>query len=248
MQPKAVVAVPAGLLAMHKREFEDVLKASGVREVILIDAPVAGCVGMGEDVSGATAHMVLSVGAGISEIAVVCMNRLVAYRMFNTGGQKFNEAIAQKIRRELDIWIGGCMTESLKRKIGLEELNEFQTICGKNIVTGLPMMASISSMEIARTLSDSVRELTEGVREVLYGLPEELIRDIQKNGILLVGGSVKMNRFVKFVEKELGFPVHKAVYSENAVINGALQAATDLGGYKRIAEEIAEETMIPPEI
>ena len=233
IQPKAVAAVPAGLSAMQKRELEDVIKTSGVRDVILMDAPIAGCIGMGENVSEASAKMVLSMGAGTSEIAVICMDRLVAYKMTGIGGKKLDEEIGRKIRRDLDLWVGGCMTESLKKQIGLKDPAEQLTLCGKNVVTGLPMMASFHSKEIVNTLMVPMKELAETVKEVMYHLPEELRKDIQRSGILLTGGSVGMKGLGAFLEKELGIRTRMAAYPENAVINGALQTAAELGAWKK---------------
>ena len=113
IQPKAVAAVHAGITSMQKKEMEDIIKSAGVRDVMLLDAPVAAAIGMGEDVSGTKAMMVLSVGAGCTEAAVICMDRLVGYKMIRSAGKAFDEAIAQKIRDDLDIWIGGRVTEYL---------------------------------------------------------------------------------------------------------------------------------------
>jgi len=241
LQPRAVAAVHSGLTAMNKRELEDVIKTSGVREVLFIDAPVAGCIGMGEDVSGANARMVLSVGAGFSEIAVICMDRSVSYKMVPIGGRKFDEVIGQMIRRELDLWIGGCAAETLKKQIGLKDPKESVTLCGKNILSGLPMMASIGSGEIVKTLMQPARELVEAMKEMICNLPEELIRDIHASGIVMIGGGARMAGLSELVEKELNIKTRIAANPENVVINGVLQVAMELSGWRKAEAEEAEE-------
>ena len=243
IQPKAVAAVHAGLTAMNKRELEDAIKTSGVRDVLFIDAPIAGCIGMGEDVSEATARMVLSMGAGFSEIAVICMGRSVSYKMVPIGGRKFDEVIAQMIRREMDLWIGECVTESLKKRIGLKDPKETLTLCGKNIVSGLPMMASIGSGEIVKTLIRPAMELVEAMREMLYHLPEELLKDIHRTGVLMIGGGSRMAGLSELIEKELNIKTRMSAYPENVVINGVLQVAMELGGWRKAETEEEQQNL-----
>ena len=236
VQPKAVAAVHAGITSMQKKEIEDIIKSSGVREVMLLDAPVAAAIGMGKDVSDTKAIMVLSVGAGCIEVAVICMDRLVGYKMIRSAGKAFDEAIAQKIRSELDIWIGGCITEYLKKKYGLIG-GDAEMICGKSISTGLPMMGSISGTELSKTLEQPVEKVIDAVREVLYAMPEEIFRDIEKGGILLTGGGANLKGFPQMIEKKIGIRTRLAANPQNAVINGVLQATTELSGYREIIPE-----------
>lgn len=239
-QPRAVAAIPAGLTTMQKKEIEDIIKSSGVREVMMLDAPAAAAIGMGEDVSGTKATMLLSIGAGITEVAVICMDRLIEYRMIPQAGKSFDEAIAQKIRADLDIWVGGKITEYLKRKIGLAG-GGLETVCGKNISTGLPMMGSISAAELVQAMEQPALRIVDTVKEVLYNTPEELLKDIGDNGILMVGGGANLRGLSDMIAKRIGIRTRVAAHPENAVINGALQAAVDLAGYRYDKEKAAEQ-------
>jgi len=240
VQPKAITAVPAGLTAMQKKEIEDIVKSAGVRDVMLLDAPVAAAIGMGEDVSGTTAIMVVSVGAGVTEVAVICMDRLIGYKMIPYAGRAFDETIAQKIRSDLDIWVGGKITEFLKKKIGLCG-GDSETVCGKNISTGLPMMGSISGNELSKAMEQPASKILDAVREVLYNIPEELLKDVQRGGILLAGGGSKLIGLSDMLTKRIGIRTRIAAHPENTVINGTLNAAVNLSGFKRIDEEVREE-------
>ncbi len=230
--PKAVVCVPFGMNDMQIAETMDTVRSASIRDVKILERPLASAVGADIDINSPLGSMVIEVGAGLTEVAAICMGSVVACETITTAGDSMDETIAAKINKRCGIKIGKKMAESIKLRLPEEETLD---ICGRSTATGLPACASVPSKEILKALDDDIRSIIFCAKHLLNNLPSALAADIMSNGIRLTGGGAKLYSLCDQLSAALGTTVTESAHSE-------LCAAIGLG--RHIGEKIAENSLI----
>ncbi len=210
IKPKVVITVPGGATEVEKRAVKDAALMSGARKAYIVSAPIAAAVGMGIDISRPFGCMVIDIGGGVTDIAVISMNGPVASSSLKIAGDRFDDAIVRYVRKKFSIIIGEKTAEYIKKEIGCvfprpEDITA--EIKGRSLVSGLPQTVLISSSEIMEALSEPVNEIIEEICNVLEQTPPELSGDIADNGIILAGGGSMLYGFDKLISSTLGIRV-----------------------------------------
>ncbi|MCB0077267.1 MAG: rod shape-determining protein [Anaerolineales bacterium] len=234
-RPDVVISTPAGVTSVESRAVEHAAKEAGARNAYLLREPVAAALGAGMPAHTPTGNMVLDIGGGTTEAAVVSLYGIVVSSSVRVGGNKFDEAIAAYIRRKYNLVIGDQTAEQLKIEIGsaipLDEQISLE-IRGRDQVGGLPKTLTVTNKEIAEALVEPLEEVVKVVRNVLERTPPELISDIIDRGIVLTGGGALLRRLDELLTQETGVPCYVA---ENAQACVAIGAGKALDVYDLIA-------------
>ena len=191
VKPRIIVCVPSGITEVEKRAVRDSALAAGAREVYLIEEPMAAAIGAGLPITEPSGNMIVDIGGGTTEVAVISLAGIVVSKSIRTGGDKMDEAIVQHIKRKYNLLIGERMAEEIKKQIGSAyPLDEVLTVDvkGRDLVAGVPKTLTINSDEIRDALAEPVNAIVEAVRVVLERTPPELSADIVDKGIVLSGG------------------------------------------------------------
>jgi rod shape-determining protein MreB len=209
--PRLIVCAPSGVTEVEKRAVEEASLAAGARRVHLIEEPIAAAIGAGIDIAEPVGRMVVDVGGGTSEMAVLSLGGIVVSRSVRVGGYEMDDAIAHHLRRVHQLAIGSQTAEAIKKAIGSAVPLERETateVRGRHLITGLPTKFQLSSAEAREALLAPVREIVIAIKETLEHTPPELAGDIARHGILLAGGGTLLNGFPELVAQETGMPVH----------------------------------------
>lgn len=206
-KPHISVCVPSGVTEVEKKAVQEATYAAGAREVHLIEEPVAAAIGAGIDISKACGNMIVDIGGGTSDIAVISLGGAVVNTSLKIAGDDFDEAIVRYMRKKHNLLIGERTAEEIKIKIGTtypvaEE--ESMEVRGRNLVTGLPKTVTISSSEIEEALKDTTNKIVDAVINVLEKTPPELAADILDRGIVLTGGGALLRGFEELIEERTG--------------------------------------------
>ncbi|HEX8681822.1 MAG TPA: rod shape-determining protein [Ardenticatenaceae bacterium] len=227
MKPDVVISTPAGVTSVESRAVEHAAKEAGARSAFLLREPVAAAMGAGMPIHTPTGNMVLDIGGGTSEAAVIAMYGIVVSSSVRIGGNKFDEAIANYIRRKYNLLIGDQTAEEIKIQIGsaipLEEKLRME-VRGRDQVGGLPKTLMVTSDEVAEALSEPLSEIVKVVRNVLERTPPELISDIIDRGIVLTGGGALIRNLDRLLTQETGVPCYVAENAMACVAIGAGRA------------------------
>ncbi len=229
-RPRVVMCAPSGITKVEQRAVEEACLGAGARQVALIEEPMAAAIGAGLDVSAPIGTMVVDIGGGTSEVAVVSLGGMVVARSLRVGGYEFDEAIISHIRRTHNIAIGQPTAEDLKLQLGSATVLEQELearVRGRHLISGLPHAALISSEEIRATLADPVQAIVDAVKETLEETPPELAADITRHGIVLAGGGALLRGFDQRLHEETGMRVQLAESPLTCVASGAGQSLED---------------------
>ena len=236
IKPRVVVCVPSGITEVEKRAVTDATLQAGAREAYLLEEPMAAAIGSGLPVDEPTGSMVVDIGGGTTEVAVISLGGIVASRSIRIGGDEMDEAIIQHIKKSYNLMIGERTAEEVKIQIGsafpLEEEEETE-IRGRDLVTGLPKTIPVTSTEIYKALSEPVSALIEAIKITLEKTPPELSSDVMGRGIMLTGGGALLRRFDKLVAEETGMPVHMAEEPLLCVVKGAGAALESIERWRK---------------
>ncbi|KIL41021.1 rod shape-determining protein MreB [Gordoniibacillus kamchatkensis] len=208
--PNVMVCVPSGITAVEKRAVEDATKQAGAREAYTIEEPFAAAIGADLPVWEPTGSMVVDIGGGTTEVAVISLGGIVTCRSIRIAGDEMDEAIMQYIKRTYNLAIGERTAETLKMEIGSAmptENVETMEIRGRDLLSGLPKTISVSSNEINEALTDTVFAIVDAVKVTLERCPPELAADIMDRGIVLTGGGGLLRNLDKLLARETGMPV-----------------------------------------
>lgn len=224
VRPRIIIAVPSGITQVEKRAVVDSAKSAGAREVYLIEEPMAAAIGVGLPVKKASGNMVIDIGGGTTEIAVISLSGIALSNSVRTGGDFIDECIANYIKRKYNLLIGERTAESIKIQIGSayplnEPLND--EVKGRDIVAGIPKTIRITDDEIRNAISDPVLTIVEAVKDALEKTPPELAADIIDKGIMLAGGGSLLKGLDALINRETGLPIRVAEDPLNAVVLGA---------------------------
>jgi rod shape-determining protein MreB len=223
-RPRIVIGVPGGITAVEKRAVRESAESAGAREVYLIEEPMAAAIGAGLPITEPTGNMIVDIGGGTTEVAVISLAGVVFTRSVRVGGDKMDEAIIHHIQRKYNLLIGERTAELIKITIGSAYPgNEIQTmeIKGRDLVAGVPKTIEITDEEIREALMEPVRQVVESVRIALERTPPELASDIVDKGIVLAGGGALLRNLDVLLREETGLPVTLADDPLTAVVMGA---------------------------
>lgn len=220
---KVVVCVPYGVTDVERRAVNDAIEQTGIRSSWLIEEPVAAAIGAGLPVSSPTGCMVVDIGGGTSEVAVISLNGIVTSTSVRVAGNKFDEAIVAYVRRKHNTLIGEASAETLKKEIGAVHPameNKTMEVRGRNLLTGLPQTLEIDSVQVIEALEDCVFEIVESIKHTLEETPPELSSDIYERGITLTGGGAYLRGLDLLLSEQTGVPVTIADRALDCVIMG----------------------------
>lgn len=236
-RPRVVVGIPSGVTEVEKRAVHDATLSAGAREAYLVEEPMAAAIGAGLPVSDSVGSMVVDVGGGTTEVAVISLGGIVRSRSIRVAGDEMDEEIIQYARQKYNLLIGERMAERTKIAIGSAyPLPEEQTITirGRNLITGLPQAIEVSSVEIREALAGPVSIIVEAVRATLDETPPELIADLMEQGIVLVGGGSLLQGMPERLSEESRMRVYRADDPVTCVVRGAGTIVEDLDRYHKI--------------
>jgi len=237
VRPRVVVGVPSGITEVEKRAVIDATVQAGAREAYLIEEPMAAAIGAGLPVHEPTGNMVVDIGGGTTEVAVISLGGIVTSRSIRVGGDEMDEAIVQYIKRTYNLMIGERTAEAVKMTIGsalLTTTGETMDVRGRDLVTGLPKTLNIKSEEVLFALSEPVASIIEAVKVTLEKTPPELASDIMDRGIVMTGGGSLLRGLDLLLSRETGMPVHIAEDALSCVAMGTGKALESIEILKRV--------------
>jgi rod shape-determining protein MreB len=229
-RPRVMVCIPSGVTSVEERAARQAAIQAGARQTYLIEEPLAAALGAGVDISEASGNMVIDVGGGTTDIAILSLGGIVCSKSLRVGGDKFDEAIIRHIRKEYNLMIGERTAEELKINIGTAYLkakrnaNEGMAVRGRDLISGLPKTVNVTSSVAIQALQEPLEQVMSSVKEVLERTPPELSADIVNKGILLTGGGVLLHGFDMLLSERTGLPVHIADDPISCVALGAGKA------------------------
>ena len=236
--PRLIVCAPSGVTEVEKRAVEEASLAAGARRVHLIEEPIAAAIGAGIAIEEPVGRMVVDVGGGTSEMAVISLGGIVVSRSVRVGGYEMDEAIAHYLRGAHQLAIGSRTAENIKISLGSAmplEPEETAEVRGRHLVTGLPTAIELRSEEVRAAVAHPVREILQAIRDTLEETPPELSSDIARHGILLAGGGTLVRGFPELVAAETGMPVYLAESPLTCVVYGSGQALDHLDQLSRVS-------------
>jgi rod shape-determining protein MreB len=238
VKPRIIIGVPSGITEVEKRAVRDSALAAGAREVYLIEEPMAAAIGAGLPVTEPSGNMIVDIGGGTTEVAVISLSGIVAARSIRVAGDKLDEAVVAYIRRKYSLLIGERTAELVKKQIGnaykLDELESME-IKGRDLIAGVPKTIVVTSDEIREALAEPVGAIVEAVKSVLERTPPELAADIVDRGIVLTGGGALLRNLDVLLREETGLPVMVSDSPECAVVLGTGRALDELALLKEVA-------------
>ena len=236
-KPRVVVCVPSGVTEVEKRAVFEATMQAGARSAFLIEEPMAAAIGAGLPIQEPTGNMVVDIGGGTTEVAIISLGGIVVAQSIRIGGDEFDEAIIAHIKKEYNVLIGERTSEEIKFEIGsaypLQEELDVE-VRGRDLLTGLPRTFQVSSEEIRVAIEEPTQAIISAIKGTLEKTPPELASDIMEYGIVLTGGGALLRSLDERLRFETGMPVH---VSENALINvvlGSAQALEEIDVLKKV--------------
>ncbi len=247
LAPRVVVGVPSGITNVEIRAVRDATRNAGAGEVHIVEEPMAAAIGMRLPIHEPVGNMVIDIGGGTTDIAVISLGGVVRSKNVRIAGDKFNSDIVSYVRNQFKILVGDKTAEMIKTTIGsvlpthapLEA-----SVKGRDLVTGLPKEVILTDTDIREALSQSVEALVESVREVLESTPPEVLSDVMQRGVYLAGGGALLKGLAELLENEINIPVHITGDPLTAVARGAGIILEDIETYRDVLIENEDE--IPP--
>ncbi len=239
MKPRVVISVPSGITEVEKRAVRDSAENAGAREVFLLQEPMAAAIGVGLAVDQPTGIMIIDIGGGTSEIAVIALNGIVNDTSIRVAGDEFNDAIINYLKKNYNLLIGELTAEEIKIKIGSAfpmEKELSMEIRGRDLVAGIPKNLKLSSVQVREALAETVDIVIEAVRQALEQTPPELAADILDRGIILTGGGALLRGLDKRLRQETNLPVHVAEDPLTCVVRGTGKVIEDFAKYTKVLE------------
>lgn len=235
--PRVIICVPAGITQVEKRAVMEVTREAGAREAYLIEEPMAAAIGVGINIFEPEGNMIVDIGGGTSELAVISLGGVVRKSSFRVAGDKFDIAIIDYVRQKHNLLIGEKTAEEIKIKLGAvlpleEEL--FMEVSGKNVLNGLPKDITLNSLELIDTLGSLVQEIIEEIRVVFEKTPPELAADIRRRGLYLTGGGALLRGIDKKISSALNLKVTISEEPLNAVVNGINVLLQNFSTYNKV--------------
>ncbi len=222
-RPRVVVCIPSGITEVERRAVEDAARSAGAREVALVEEPMAAAIGSGIPVAEAAGHMIVDIGGGTSEVAVIALGDIVTKASVRIAGDDFDEAIVRYVKRRYNLLIGMRTAESIKIQMGSAyplDREIAMPVKGRQLIDGLPGRILLTSEEVREALREPVGEIISAIRRTLEMTPPELSADIINSGITLTGGGALLQGLDLLIQEETGIPVTVADEPLDCVANG----------------------------
>lgn len=236
-RPRVVVGIPSGVTEVEKRAVRDACLSAGAREAYLVEEPMAAALGAGLPITESVGSMIIDIGGGTTEIAVISLQGVVVSRSIRIAGDEMDEEIIQYARQKYNLLIGERMAERAKIAIGsaypLPE-EKTMTMYGRNLITGLPQAIEVSSVEIREALKGPVETIVAVVKEALDSTPPELVADLIEQGIALAGGGSQLQGLAELLSQETKMHVYVAEDPDTCVVKGAGQVMEHLDKYRGV--------------
>lgn len=235
-RPEVMVSVPAGVTSTEKRAVIDATKAAGAKDVYIIPEPVAAAIGADIPIDSAAGNLVVDIGGGTTEVAIISLGGIVASTSVRVGGNRLDQSIADYIRKKYGLAVGDQTAEEIKIKIGSAlpaEKEKTMEIRGRDMIAGLPKTITISSNEITEAMQNELDKIILAVRNVLEQTPPELSSDVIDRGMIMTGGGSLLRNLDKMLTKATGVPCHVADDALYCVAKGTGIALENLDDYKR---------------
>jgi rod shape-determining protein MreB len=240
VSPRVIIGVPSGITQVEQRAVKDAAEASGAREVYLVEEPMAAAIGVGLPVGEPFGNMIVDIGGGTTDVAIISIDGVVYSKVVKVGGDKMDEVIMAYIKRKYNLMIGETTTEQIKIEIGsacntVNEEKRVKAIKGRDLISGIPKTITINEDEILEALSEPVNIILETIKVALENTPPELAADIVDRGIVLAGGGALLRRIDLLIKQETGLPVTIAENPLTAVVTGVGKMLDELEMLRRIS-------------
>ncbi len=235
-RPRIVICIPSGITAVEKRAVRESADRANARHVYLVEEPIAASIGIGLDISKPVGNIIVDIGGGTTEIAVIALNGIVTKKTIRIAGDEMDEAIIQYFKREHNLLIGERTAEMIKCTVGSAMPIDDTTISvkGRNLIAGIPKTIEVSSVEIRECLKETVDNIIEAVKQALEMTPPELSSDILDRGIILSGGGALLKGLDQRIRVETDLPVNVAENPLISVVNGTGRILENLEKYKEV--------------
>lgn len=236
-RPRVVVCVPLGVTEVEERAVEEATLDAGAREAYLMEEPMAAAIGAGLKIGDPSGAMIVDIGGGTSEIAVISLGGMVTGKSLRTAGDELNEAIVNYIKKEFNVIIGETTAEEIKVTIGSaypSMTTEEMDVKGRDLQTGLPKTITINSTQMEEAMKEVIMQIVDGIKLTLEKTPPELAADIMVNGITLSGGGALIKNFDRLIALETGIPVNIAQDPLDCVARGTGKVLEDLDSLKSV--------------
>lgn len=235
-RPDVMVAIPAGVTSTERRAVVDACIAAGAKDAFIIKKPVAAALGVGIPIANPEGSMIIDIGAGTTDVAVVSLGDVVAATSIRVAGNRMDRAIAAHLRKKYNMVVGEATAEKIKIEVGAaralrKELS--MEVSGSNAITGLPESIVVTSADVIAALKEELNEILNAVKVVLQKTPPELASDVMDRGIVMTGGGAKLRELDTLLSKVTGVPVEVAEEPELAVVRGTGIAVENLDAYKK---------------
>ncbi|MDP2831130.1 MAG: rod shape-determining protein [Candidatus Omnitrophota bacterium] len=244
VRPRIVIAIPSGITEVEKRAVKDSAERAGAREVFLIEEPIAAAIGVGLPIQEPIGNMIIDIGGGTTEIAVISLCGTVFSKSIRIGGDEMNEAVIEYLKKTYNLMVGERSSEDIKIKIGsaypLEEEMSME-VKGRDLVAGLPKTVTITSEEIRESLQEPLRAILEVIKISLERTPPELAADLIDHGIVMAGGGSLLRGLDKLISEETGLPVHITDDPVTAVANGTGVVLSEIQYLKKVTISVKTE-------
>jgi len=235
-RPEVMIAVPAGITSTERRAVVDAAMSAGARAAFIIKEPIVAAIGADIPIGSASGHMIVDIGGGTAEIAVISLGGIVSWGSVRVGGNRFDASIQEYIRRKYGLAIGERTAESIKIQVGSAMfMNKPLTmeIKGREIISGLPRIIEVNSDDVTQALEHDMEDLVEAVKQVLHDTPPELSADVMDKGIIMSGGSSLLRNLDELISQATGVPCFVADDPLLCVVKGTGIALENLESYKR---------------
>ena len=235
-KPDVVISVPAGSSSTERRAVIEAALSAGAKAAFIAKEPILAAIGAGIPIDSCEGNMIIDIGGGTSEMAVISLGGIVTVSSVRSGGDKMDEAIAEYIKKKHNLAVGTQTAEEIKIKIGMalpKKKEEFLEIRGRDLVSGLPRNIKVSSNETAQALQDVLKEIVGVVKQVLRNTPPELSADIMNKGMIIAGGGSLLRNIDELIAKTTGVPCFRADQPLYCVVKGTGVVVENLDTYKR---------------
>ena len=230
-KPNIIVCMPSSVTSLERRTVLDIVTAAGAGKACLMEEPLAAAIGAGSEITQATGTMVVDIGGGTTDIAVITLGSIAVSKSIKVAGNLFDESIVRQVRREKDVVIGLRTAEEIKKQIGCAVLREAEiglTVKGKRYTSGMPATVEVTSTDCFLAMREHIEAIGEAVRSVLEITPPELVGDIGTSGIVLTGGGAMLNEMSEAITRKTGIKTRLATDPQNCVAKGIGLALGDL--------------------
>ena len=235
--PRVVIAVPSGITEVERRAVSESAEQAGAREVHIVEEPMAAAIGVGLPVMDASGNMIVDIGGGTTEVALISLGGIVFARSVRTAGDELDEAIVSYMKRAYNLMIGERTAEDIKIRLGSAaplQKEITMDVKGRDLVAGLPKTITITSQEIREAMADPLSTIVDAVRTTLERCPPELAADLVDRGIVLAGGGALLRGLDRLLREETGLPVHVAEDPLSAVAEGTGKMLQEIEVLKRV--------------